>query len=33
MLGDMQVAVGSDDALEGLNAFLERREPRFADPQ
>jgi enoyl-CoA hydratase/carnithine racemase len=31
MMADMQVAVASDDAVEGLNAFLERREPRFRD--
>jgi len=32
MLPELQVALGSADALEGLNAFLERREPRFRDP-
>jgi enoyl-CoA hydratase/carnithine racemase len=32
MMPDMQAAVASDDAIEGLNAFLERREPRFPDP-
>ena len=32
MLPELQVALGSADALEGLNAFLERREPRFSDP-
>lgn len=29
MLKDMQACVASDDAVEGLNAFLERREPNF----
>jgi enoyl-CoA hydratase/carnithine racemase len=32
MLADMQTAVAGKDAIEGLNAFLERREPRFDDP-
>ncbi|HEU5283742.1 MAG TPA: crotonase/enoyl-CoA hydratase family protein [Burkholderiales bacterium] len=32
MLAEMQVAVAGKDAIEGLNAFLERREPRFDDP-
>lgn len=32
MMPDMQAAIASDDAIEGLNAFLERREPRFPDP-
>jgi enoyl-CoA hydratase/carnithine racemase len=32
MLADMQIAVAGKDAIEGLNAFLERREPRFDDP-
>lgn len=29
MLLDLQAAMATDDAVEGLNAFLERREPRF----
>jgi enoyl-CoA hydratase/carnithine racemase len=29
MLSDMQQVVASDDAIEGLKSFLERREPRF----
>jgi len=29
MLQDLQQAIASDDAIEGLNAFLERREPKF----
>jgi len=29
MLPDLQQAIASDDAIEGLNAFLERREPKF----
>ena len=29
MLIDLQAAMATDDAVEGLNAFLERREPRF----
>jgi enoyl-CoA hydratase/carnithine racemase len=32
MMRDMQATVAGPDAIEGLNAFLERREPRFADP-
>jgi len=31
MLPDLQAAIASDDAVEGLNAFLERREPKFRD--
>lgn len=31
MLPDLQHALAQDDAIEGLNAFLERREPRFGD--
>jgi enoyl-CoA hydratase/carnithine racemase len=29
MLGDLQKVMASDDAVEGLRSFLERREPRF----
>jgi len=29
MLPELQAALASDDAIEGLNAFLERREPRY----
>jgi enoyl-CoA hydratase/carnithine racemase len=29
MLGDLQNVMATDDAIEGLSAFLERREPRF----
>ena len=29
MMADMQQVIAADDAIEGLNAFLERREPRF----
>ena len=29
MMQQMQECVASDDAIEGLNAFLERREPDF----
>jgi enoyl-CoA hydratase/carnithine racemase len=29
MLGDLQQAMATDDAVEGLRSFLERREPRF----
>jgi enoyl-CoA hydratase/carnithine racemase len=32
MMREMQASVAGPDAVEGLNAFLERREPRFADP-
>jgi len=32
MLPELQVALDSPDAVEGLNAFLQRREPRFGDP-
>jgi enoyl-CoA hydratase/carnithine racemase len=32
MLADMQTLAAGADAVEGLNAFLERREPRFSDP-
>jgi enoyl-CoA hydratase/carnithine racemase len=32
MLPDLQIALASPDAVEGLNAFLQRREPRFNDP-
>jgi len=31
MLPDLQQALAQDDAIEGLSAFLERREPRFRD--
>lgn len=29
MLGDLQQVMATDDAVEGLRSFLERREPRF----
>ena len=29
MLGDLQQVMATDDAVEGLKSFLERREPRF----
>jgi enoyl-CoA hydratase len=33
MLPDLQRALAQDDAVEGLKAYLERREPKFPDPQ
>lgn len=32
MMRDMQQVVASDDAIEGLQSFLERRTPHFKDP-
>jgi enoyl-CoA hydratase/carnithine racemase len=33
MLTDLQQALTQNDAVEGLKAYLERREPQFRDPQ
>jgi hypothetical protein len=33
MLPDLQQALAQDDAVEGLKAYLERREPQFRDPE
>ncbi len=33
MLPDLQRALTQDDAVEGLEAYLERREPQFRDPE